>query len=850
MSATRLPRPQRWLARWAPQLALLVGLLGLSRRSLVPGLGPRHAQRAAAREASPDEGMDAFDALDLNKDGVISREEFLQARRAPPDGPGDVQRLDVPCLEGVAAAGGRDGRDAEFDFGAAQTMPLRGVLGGSVYAKTLRKQVSAAAKEEGSVIIFGEPGTKKDMLAFLIHFQRLRRVRRGRLLFVDSGTVSSLGVRIFGRTSSAGLLDSVPEGTLIFNNVHRLNRKLLPSVVQLANNGTYWSRKFKEMRTSKLKVILISEDQFEELKSLSCTRIKVPALRVRRADIESMVKYKLRILSRLEGKQVPMVEPQALKRLQAYDYPNNVQELFSMIENAWCHYTDGGTLTADMVWTAQSPEKLDMFKVNLLDVYPSLRSFLQSNWLEQLNHGFTKYVFVALNLLLWFGPQTRDANFGLNIFWAWWWPGILLTYPVLGRFWCAVCPFMIFGEVVQRARVAGGAQLRKWPQEVERYGGWFLYALFLAILMWEELWVLEDTAYLSSCLLLLITFGAMVGSYFYERRIWCRHLCPIGGMNGLYAKMAVTELRAQNGQCKAVCNTFHCYKGGPEEGEGQETDGCPLYSHPANLKDNKNCVLCFTCLRACPHRNVQLNLRAPGVDFGFPFLFPIPGTNMAAQHEPSMPEVALLFLLLGAVVCHHLEDLLLQVRLDLRCCPALCWRSRVGESPERLESFSFHAFLALAALLAPGLLAAAFDQLARRLCALFEPDRKPPNEFVKLAYSYLPLTWLGSLAHYLQLGLVEAGQVLPTAARTVEYFVRQLPGQEQADMQWLHEVEQRLPSVSFAPDVVAFLQGICIILAALFSLQLLNKLGGKAPYIWIHQLVMLAFSWELWLLLA
>ena len=44
----------------------------------------------------------------------------------------------------------------------------------------------------------------------------------------------------------------------------------------------------------------------------------------------------------------------------------------------------------------------------------------------------------------------------------------------------------------------------------------------------------QDTAYLSSCLLLLITFGAMVGSYFYERRIWCRHLCPIGGMNGLY----------------------------------------------------------------------------------------------------------------------------------------------------------------------------------------------------------------------------------------------------------------------------------------------------------------------------
>jgi len=40
--------------------------------------------------------------------------------------------------------------------------------------------------------------------------------------------------------------------------------------------------------------------------------------------------------------------------------------------------------------------------------------------------------------------------------------------------------------------------------------------------VWEEVWDLPNTAYLSSCLLLLITFGAMVGSWFFERRIWCR----------------------------------------------------------------------------------------------------------------------------------------------------------------------------------------------------------------------------------------------------------------------------------------------------------------------------------------
>ena len=40
------------------------------------------------------------------------------------------------------------------------------------------------------------------------------------------------------------------------------------------------------------------------------------------------------------------------------------------------------------------------------------------------------------------------------------------VYPFLGRVWCAVCPFMIYGEIVQRWRVASGATLLKWPREV------------------------------------------------------------------------------------------------------------------------------------------------------------------------------------------------------------------------------------------------------------------------------------------------------------------------------------------------------------------------------------------------
>lgn len=63
-----------------------------------------------------------------------------------------------------------------------------------------------------------------------------------------------------------------------------------------------------------------------------------------------------------------------------------------------------------MTAVVTSDIKTCFLEVNLLDVYPGLRSFLQSNWLEKLNHGFTKYVFAALVILLFIGlPNPVDG---------------------------------------------------------------------------------------------------------------------------------------------------------------------------------------------------------------------------------------------------------------------------------------------------------------------------------------------------------------------------------------------------------------------------------------------------------
>lgn len=61
-------------------------------------------------------------------------------------------------------------------------------------------------------------------------------------------------------------------------------------------------------------------------------------------------------------------------------------------------------------------------------------------WPHQLNHNFIIYVYTFIVAVLFLGPQDRPHNFALTAFWGYWWPGIFLVYPFLGRIWCSSKP--------------------------------------------------------------------------------------------------------------------------------------------------------------------------------------------------------------------------------------------------------------------------------------------------------------------------------------------------------------------------------------------------------------------------
>ncbi|RCJ39157.1 AAA family ATPase [Nostoc minutum NIES-26] len=683
------------------------------------------------------------------------------------------------------------------------TKAQRGIVGTSRYAVRLREQIREAAADRKSVDIFGEPGLEKDNIAALIHYSSPQR--RQPIIKVNCGILQTSGADLFGRAGGKpGLLEWLGEGSLILNNIQDLPTELLPSMEKLLKTGKYTpvprpGEPVAEPRSSNARILIVSEKTQATIERCVGHIIKVPPLRVRKADIKAQVEYYTSLYVRARGLPKPHITPEALRRLQSYDFPGNLKELKNLVERAIVQAGERRELTEEIFWSADTKKK--QFRVNLLNAYPGLRRFLRSSWWpDRINYGFTVAAFAILVGVLFIGPQTRDRNFALNLFWAWWWPFFLFLFPFLGRVWCAVCPFMIYGEITQKLSLwLWPRKLKRWPREkAEKWGGWFVFGLFSLIFLWEELWHLENTAYLSACLLLLITAGAMIFSALFERRFWCRYLCPIGGMNGLFAKLSMTELRAQQGICSATCTTYQCYKGGPEKGEGMETNGCPLYSHPAQLEDNRDCVLCMTCLKACPHRSVEFNLRPPGIE-------------LWTTHVPRKYEVALLFLLLGGVYLHRLPEILSGLGLQLD-----------------LTNFWLHLGLSLLALIIP----VAVTFLGYGLMQLFQFGCKP-RSFVELAYGYLPLVLGGNLAHYLRLGLGEGGRILPVTFATFG-----LSGEQ-------------LPVLVAHPAVMSFLQGVTLIFSVLLTIVLTQKIARQPLRAMLGQhLAAIALGVSMWAIIV
>jgi len=77
-------------------------------------------------------------------------------------------------------------------------------------------------------------------------------------------------------------------------------------------------------------------------------------------------------------------------------------------------------------------------------------------------------------------------------------------------------------------------------------------------------------------------------------------------MMGLFSRISPFELRADKNVCAARCTGHQCYAG------TEERKGCPLFLLAPAVDSNLSCKLCGTCVKNCPHRSLNINIRVPG----------------------------------------------------------------------------------------------------------------------------------------------------------------------------------------------------------------------------------------------
>ncbi len=243
---------------------------------------------------------------------------------------------------------------------------------------------------------------------------------------------------------------------------------------------------------------------------------------------------------------------------------------------------------------------------------PVVRWLLRSRWPQFLAQAGALAGFVFTIVVGLFGSPVGGASFAIIFVWIAWWSALkLVLIPLGGRAWCTLCPLPMPGEWLRRGALLGptGKHLglgRHWPQRLR--GIWLQVGAFVIIGLFSAVTLTQPRV--TGWILLGLILLAILTSLVFERRAFCRYLCPIGGFIGLYANLAPVEVRVKDRTVCAKHTEKDCFQG------CAEGYGCPWNVFPPTLQENAYCGLCFECLRTCPKNNVAVNLRPFGSDVG------------------------------------------------------------------------------------------------------------------------------------------------------------------------------------------------------------------------------------------
>src|SRR4051812_19334689 len=232
---------------------------------------------------------------------------------------------------------------------------FEGIVGKSRPMERLFQLLETVAPTNSTILITGETGTGKEVVARAIHHNSSRRAHRFVALNCSAIPETLLEAELFGHVRGAftgavgnrqGRLEQAHKGTLFLDEVGTMSPALQAKLLRVLQEREF--ERVGDAHTIKIDVRIIaathsdlakmvSEGTFREdlFYRLNVIPVQLPALRERRDDIPLLVQH---FLQKLGGEQVPprnvTMSQEAIRRLMSYSWPGNVRQLENVVERA------------------------------------------------------------------------------------------------------------------------------------------------------------------------------------------------------------------------------------------------------------------------------------------------------------------------------------------------------------------------------------------------------------------------------------------------------------------------------------------------------------------------------------
>jgi transcriptional regulator with GAF, ATPase, and Fis domain len=235
------------------------------------------------------------------------------------------------------------------------------IIGSSAALESVLAQVEQVAPTDSTVLIEGETGTGKELIAHAIHNASQRCGRSFIKLNCAAIPLDLLESELFGHEKGAftgaiaqkiGRFEMADKGTLFLDEVGDIPPALQPKLLRVLQEQEF--ERLGSGRTHKVDVRLVAatnrnlgkmvaRGQFRSdlYYRLNVFPILLPALRERREDIPELVTHFVKILSRRMGKQIDGIPSEIMAAFQWHSWPGNIRELQNLVERAVILSRDG-----------------------------------------------------------------------------------------------------------------------------------------------------------------------------------------------------------------------------------------------------------------------------------------------------------------------------------------------------------------------------------------------------------------------------------------------------------------------------------------------------------------------------